>query len=283
MQTALITGATSGLGRATAQGLAAQGWRVIVGGRDRRRTETAVAELRNTTGNDAVEGIVWPLSSRHYVRSAAAEVLAKCERLDVLVNNAATLIKSRRTTHEGLEATFMINYLAPFMLTQLLLDRLRASAPARIINIVSHLHRFVRALDFDDLQSQRGYRPVYGAFAQSKLELMMFTYALARRLQGTGVTANCIDPGLFRTAMTNSPAAPLYIKLARPFLPHSPRRAAATVVHAATAPGLADVSGVCLTHGGEIRTSDASRDEAAQERLWNISLELAELPPENLA
>lgn len=274
-KTVLITGATSGLGKATAHGMARLGYRVVVGGRDARRTEKAVDEIRAASGNNAVEGVVWPLSSRHYVRSAAQDVLTKCDRLDVLINNAATLIKTRRTTHEGLEATFMINYLAPFMLTELLLERLVASRPARIINVGSRTHHFVKAINFDDLQSQQSYRSLHGAFAQSKLALTMFSYELARRLADSGVTVNCVDPGFFRTAMTDSPAAPLYLKLLRPFLPRTPKRAVETVIRAATAPEYAETSGACLGHDGEVETSEASRDREAQARLWDVSVELA--------
>lgn len=276
-RTVLITGATSGLGRATAHGMARLDYRVLVGGRDPRRTDKVVEEIRAASGNADIVPVVWPLSSRHYVRSAAQDVLGKSDRLDVLINNAATLIKTRRTTHEGFEATFMINYLAPFMLTQLLLDRLLQSAPARILNISSRTHQFVKTIDFDDLQSQETYRPLHGAFAQSKLALITFTYELAQRLAGTGVTANCVDPGFFRTAMTESPAAPFYLRLLRPLLLGTPEHAAETVVHAATSPELADISGVSLTRDGEIATSEATRDTAAAARLWDVSMQLSGL------
>jgi NAD(P)-dependent dehydrogenase (short-subunit alcohol dehydrogenase family) len=277
-KTVLITGATSGLGRATAHGMARLGYRVIVGGRSERRCEKVVEEIRAASGNDDIDAVTCPLSSLHYVNRAADIVLEKCDRLDVLINNAATLLQSRRTTHDGLEATFMVNYLAPFMLTLRLLDRLKASAPARILNISSRTHQRADGLNFDDLQSQNSYEPFDGVFVRSKLALTMFTYELARRLEGTGVTANCVDPGFFRTALSDSRAAPLYVKLLRPLLLSTPEYAAETVVRAADSDAYAGVTGICIGRDGEVATSDASHDRETQTRLWDVSMELAALP-----
>lgn len=276
-KTVLITGATSGLGLATAHEMAARGWRVIVGGRTEYRCDEAVEAIRAASGNNDIDAVACPLSSREHVNRAADIVLEKCDRLDVLINNAATLLPSRRTTQDGLEATFMVNYLAPFMLTLRLLDRIKASAPARVLNIASRMHQYADAINFDDLQSLQHYDAFYGAFTQTKLALIMFSYELARRVEVSGVTVNCIDPGLFRTSLSESRAAPFYLKLLRPLLLSSPEHAAETVVAAADSEAYADVTGACIARDGLIETSDASRDRDAQARLWDVSLELAEM------
>ncbi|HET7307994.1 MAG TPA: SDR family oxidoreductase [Gammaproteobacteria bacterium] len=276
-KTVLITGATSGLGLATAHELARRDYRVIVGGRTEYRCDKAVAAIRAASGNDDIDAVACPLSSRDHVNHAADIVLGKCDRLDVLINNAATLLPTRRTTLDGLEATFMVNYLAPFMLTQRLLERMQASVPARILNIASRMHQYVDGINFDDLQSLQNYDAFYGAFTQSKLALIMFSYELARRLEGSGVTVNCIDPGLFRTSLSQSRAAPFYLKLLRPLLLSTPEHAAETVVAAVDSADYAQVTGACIAREGVIETSDASRDREAQARLWDVSLDLAEM------
>src|SRR5512143_3700290 len=182
----LITGGTRGIGRATAIGLAALGARVAITGRDRARAEVAAIEVRTATGNPNVDAFAADLSSQAEVRRLAGEVLDAYPRLDVLVNNVGGYWASRHVTADGLERTFALNHLAAFLLTNLLLDRLRASAPARVVTVSSGAHS-LGTIDFDDLQGERAYSG-QAAYNQSKLATPMFTYELARRLAGTGVT-----------------------------------------------------------------------------------------------
>lgn len=193
-KTVLITGGTGGIGRATAEGLAALGARVAVTGRDPERSRRATAEIAVATGNPAVDAFAADLSSQAEVRRLAAEVLEAYPGLEVLVNNVGGSWSHRHLTADGLERTFALNHLAPFLLTHLLLERLTASAPARVVTVSSGAQRLGR-LDFDDLQSQRDYRG-QRAYCASKLANVMFTFELARRLAGSGVTATVRHPGV---------------------------------------------------------------------------------------
>src|SRR5437773_9548584 len=193
----LVTGGTGGIGKATAIGLAALGARVGTTGRDPARTEAVAAGIRATPGSPAVDAFAADMSAQAGVRHLAALVLDTYPRLDVLVNNAGGFWAHRHVTADGLEHTFALNHLAPFLLTSLLLDRLTASAPARIVTVASAAHAQGR-IDFDDLQGERNYSG-QRAYSQSKLASVMFTYELARRLEGTGVTATVLRPGVVRT------------------------------------------------------------------------------------
>ena len=193
----LVTGATNGIGRATAQALAARGASVIVHGRDRRKAEAAVNDIVEATRNRAVEPIVGDLAELDQVRRMAAEFRARHKQLHVLLNNAGLVAFDRRTTHDGFEAHFGVNHLAPFLLTNLLLDALKSSAPARVVTVASAVHNRGR-IDFDDLQAARSYGGI-GAYANSKLANILFTTELARRLDGAGVTANALHPGVVAT------------------------------------------------------------------------------------
>ena len=193
----LITGGTGGIGKATAIGLARMGARVGIVGRDAARAEAAAADIRSSSGNDAVDVFVADVSAQSEVRRLAAEVLEAYPRLDVLVNNVGGFWAHRHVTADGLEHTFAVNHLAPFLLTNLLLERLEASAPARVVTVSSGAQSMGR-IDFDDLQGARKYSGQQ-AYNQSKLANVMFTYELARRLEGTGVTANVLHPGVTRT------------------------------------------------------------------------------------
>src|SRR5438105_9069144 len=197
-KTVLVTGATGGIGKATAVGLARLGARVGITGRDMARAEAAATDIRAAANNAAVDAFAADLSSQTEVRRLAGEVLDRCPRLDVLVNNVGGFWAHRHVTADGLEHTLALNHLAPFLLTMLLLDRLKASAPATIVTVASGAHTAGR-LDFDDLQSEQKYSG-QRAYNASKLANAMFTYELARRLHGSGVTATVLHPGVVRTA-----------------------------------------------------------------------------------
>jgi NAD(P)-dependent dehydrogenase (short-subunit alcohol dehydrogenase family) len=262
-----VTGATSGIGQETARQLAAMGAAVVVGARDSETGERARAQIAST-GNEPVEVIVGDLSVRDDVRRVATEFRHRFDRLDVLINNAGVDVGNRVTTDDGFELTFAVNYLAPFLLTTSLLDTLRASAPARVLSMVSSGHRGGH-LEFDDLQHERTFSG-QRAYNDSKLALVLFTYELARRLDGSGVTANCVDPGFVRGTSIGQ-TLPLAYKAAgvllMPFM-IAPAKAAAGVAWAASAPDLAGVNGVYLKRGKQATSSKDSRDPDLARRLW---------------
>jgi retinol dehydrogenase-14 len=269
-RTVLVTGATGGIGKATALGLAAMGAHLAITGRDRGRVEAAARELR-AAGGAQVDGFVADLSAQSEVHRLAAEVLERLTRIQVLVNNVGGYWNTRHVTADGLERTFALNHLAPFLLTNLLLDRLTQSAPARVVTVASNAHTMGR-IDFDDLQGAQSYSGAR-AYNQSKLANVLFTYELARRLQGTSVTANALHPGVVRTSFgAEDPARlqRLFVPLIRPFM-KSPARGAATSIHAASAPELHEVSGRYFANSEPRRSSERSYDEAVAARLWQVS------------
>ena len=239
--TVLVTGATSGIGKATALGLATMGAHLAITGRNPQRTESAAREIR-AAGGEQVDVFVADLSSQAEVRRLATEILQQLPRINVLVNNVGAYWDSRHVTADGLEHTFALNHLAPFLLTNLLLERLKQSAPARVVTVASHAQAMGR-MDFDDLQGERSYSGAR-AYNQSKLANVMFTYELAGRLRGTSVTANALHPGVVRTAFgAEDPAGfqRLLIPFLRPFL-KTPAQGAATSIHVASAPDIEPVS-----------------------------------------
>ena len=273
-RTVLVTGGTSGIGRATALGLAAMGAHLAITGRDRERTEDAAREIRGAGGGQ-VDVFVADLSAQSQVRRLAAEVLERLPRIDVLVNNAGGFWNTRHVTADGLERTFALNHLAPFLLTSLLLGRLKRTAPARVVTVSSNVQAHGR-IDFDDLQAERSYSGAR-AYNQSKLANVLFTYELARRLEGTAVTANALHPGLVRTSFgAEDPGAVqrLFVPFVRPFM-KAPARGAATSIQLASAPGLEHVTGRFFAGGKPTRSSERSYDQAAAARLWQVSTELA--------
>jgi retinol dehydrogenase 14 len=275
-RTVLVTGGTGGIGRATAIGLAAMGTHLAITGRDRGSTQDAAGELR-AAGGGQVEVFVADLTSQSQVRRLAEEALQRLSRIDVLVNNVGGHWNTRHVTADGLERTFALNHLAPFLLTNLLLDRLQQSAPARVVTVSSNAHAQGR-IDFDDLQGERSYSGAR-AYSQSKLANVLFTYELARRLPATSVTANALHPGVTRTSFgAEDPGSVqrLLVPLMRPFM-KAPAQGAATSIHLASAPDLEQVTGRYFANSKPKRSSKRSYDEAAAARLWRVSADLVGL------
>jgi NAD(P)-dependent dehydrogenase (short-subunit alcohol dehydrogenase family) len=275
-KTVLITGGTSGIGKATAVAMAAMGANVVITGRNAERGEAAVVEIKGQRTDAAVELILADLSLQSEVRRLAETFLARHDRLDVLANNAG-LVQSKRTeTPEGIETTLAINHLAPFLLTNLLLDRLKESAPGRVITTSSEAQQW-GSMDFSDLQSRRRYRgfPVYG---MTKLANIMFTYELAEQLKGTGVTANCLHPGSVGTNFGQNNRGPmaLFFRTFKPFM-RSPEQGADTLIWLASSPEVEGVSGKYFSDRKEIEAKDIAYDPDARRRLWEISEDLTGL------
>jgi len=276
-RTVLITGGTGGIGKATALGLATMGARVLITGRDRGRGEDTAREIR-AAGAGAVEVYVADLSSQSEVRRLADEVLRRHPRIDVLINNVGGYWNTRHVTPDGLEHTFALNHLAPFLLTNLLLESLENSAAARVVTVSSNAHAMGR-IDLDDLQGERSYSGAR-AYNQSKLANVLFTYELARRLQATSVTSNALHPGLVSTAFgAGDPgrAQRLFVPVLRPFM-QSPARGAATSIHLASTPDLDRVTGRYFAKSKSTKSSKRSYDESSATLLWQASATLVGLP-----
>lgn len=269
----VVTGATSGIGQETAVALAGMGMRLAIVCRNPARGDATVAAIRERTGSTAVTLHRADLGVQADIRRVADELLAACPRIDLLVNNAGIVNLRHETTADGIESVFATNHLAYFLLTLLLLPRLRESAPSRIVNVASDAHRIGR-IDFDDLGHARRYKSmrVYGS---SKLANILFTYELARRLTGSGVTVNCVHPGAVATQLgqNNGRVATMLTRMLAPFF-RTPVQGAATSIRLAIDPTLADVSGRYFANEREKRSSRASYDEAVARRLWDVSAEL---------
>jgi len=269
----LVTGANSGIGKATALGLAKLNATVVIVSRDKDKGEAAQYEVRTLSGNKNIDAMVCDLSSLDSVRELAHDFKGRYKRLDVLVNNAGVFLPKRIQTVDGLEATFATNHLGHFLLTNLLLDLLKNSAPSRIINLTSSAHRGTE-IDFEDLQGEKKYSG-YHAYSQSKLANVLFTYQLAKKLDGTGVTVNCLHPGVVRTGFGKDQAGlmNILVRIGSPFM-MSPEKAAKAAVYLATSPEVQSVNGKHFSKGREEKSSSESYDTASAERLWNVSAEL---------
>ena len=276
-KTVVITGANSGIGKQTALALAEAGAKVVITARDLGKGEAALSTLRAHSPSSLGELVIFDLGDLGEVRSGASQILAICGRIDVLVNNAGLVLSERRESTDGFEATFAINYLGPFLLTTLLMDRLRQSAPARIVNVASTAHKAVRhGLDFDDLQSTKRYRGLE-VYSRSKLATIYFTTELARRLQRTGVTANCLHPGTVATGYGRDGDSGGFLafglKIAAPFL-LTPEQGARTPIYLASSPEIEGVSGQYFVKCKPRLPSKVAQDDAAARRLWQISEDL---------
>jgi retinol dehydrogenase-14 len=273
-RTVLVTGGTGGIGKATAIGLATMGARVGITGRDLARAEQAAAAIRAASGNPAVDVFPADMSSQAEVRRLASAVLDAYPRLDVLVNNVGGFWAHRHPTADGLEHTFALNHLAPFLLTNLLLGRLKASAPARVVTVSSGEQARGR-IDFDDLQGALNYSG-QRAYSQSKLANVMFTNELARRLEGTGVTANSLHPGVVRTNFRAEEQAGFFAVIGgvvRPFL-KTPAQGAQTSIYLASSPDVDGVTGQFFVNRKPKTASKAAYDTGMTARLWQVSADL---------
>jgi retinol dehydrogenase 12 len=297
-KTCVVTGATAGIGEVTARELARSGACVVIVGRSQQRCAWTAEAIRRDTGNPSVEHLVADLSSQAEVRCLARTFLERHRRLDVLVNNAGALFAHRRESIDGIEMTLALNHLAYFLLTGLLLDTLKASAPARVVNVSSRAHEDVPGLDFDDLQARAragsfwGYgqsrfasllftlfapmrHPAFLQYARSKLANLLFTYELARRLEGTGVTVNALHPGFVASRfMAGNGALGWFMRRWARLFAVSAEEGAKTSVYLATSPEVAGVTGKYFAKQKVVASSPASRDEAAARRLWQLSEEL---------
>ncbi len=271
-KTAVVTGASSGLGKEAALGLARAGAMVLLVCRDRGRGEAAAAEIRRRAPAGEVELLVGDLASQRQVRALAGQVRERHQRLDVLINNAAAANSVRRVTEDGLEATIAVNHMAPFLLTQLLHEPLLRGAPSRVVNVSSHTHKWVKAIPWDDLQSERKYQGS-AAYNLSKLMNVLFTTELARRWASTGVTVNCLHPGwplktgLGREATGISGAFDRLTKLCAASAEHGAR----TQLFLATSPDVASVTGAYFVKSKPAQPSPLARDQDAAARLWQQS------------
>ncbi len=275
----VVTGATAGLGQVTAEKLAAMGAEVVVVGRNAEKCATTTDLIKQRTGNQAVSWLLADLSSQHEVRELARQIKNRNTPLHVLVNNAGVIAPKRALSPDGVELTLATNYLGPFLLTNLLLDELKASAPARVINVCSVSHANAD-IDFTDLGYERGYRS-FKAYARSKLALLLFTYELARRLEGTGVTSNAANPGLVWTKLGQHGFSG---KIGQ-WLVHrryrdqsvGPDEGAKTIIYLASSPDVETVTGKYFTDEQESASSPLSHDEQLARQLWDVTTTMVKL------
>jgi NAD(P)-dependent dehydrogenase (short-subunit alcohol dehydrogenase family) len=275
----IVTGANSGIGKETALGLAHTGARVVMVCRNAEKGEAAVEEIRRESGSSQVGLLIADMSSQASVRALAEQILQKYPRLDVLVNNAGGVAPARMLSPDGIEMTLATNHLGAALLTLLLLDLLKASAPARIINVSSEAQLSIR-LDLSDLQfERRKYRGI-AAYGQSKLLMNAFTFGLARRLAGTRVTANCLHPGMVATNIWNINPLPriakLIIAVMKPFMLNS-KKGAAVSLYLATSPEVTEVSGEYFVKCKPAKSNPLSRDPKVMAEIWQCTNKMTSL------
>lgn len=272
----MVTGANDGIGKATALGLANLGATVVMVCRSREQGEAALAEIKQKSGSDYVSLLLADLASQDSIRDLAENFKAQHGALHVLINNAGIISRQRLVTVDGLETQFAVNHLAPFLLTNLLLDVLKSSAPARIVTVASDMHRGAN-IDFDDLQSERSYGPTQ-VYSKTKLANVLFTYELARRLQGTKVAANCLHPGMVATKLlADAIGIPRALMSRTRLMGSSPEKGAKTSIYLATSPALEGVSGKYFIKQKAVESAKVSYDDSLASRLWKVSAELTGL------
>lgn len=271
-KTVLITGATNGIGLETARTLAGMGARLIGVGRNAEKCAAVADQLRRETGNQQIEFLVADLSLPAQVRRVADNVRQQTDHLDVLINNAGMYFAKREESADGIEMTWALNHLNYFLLTDLLLDRLQAAPAARIVNVSSMAHAMTKGINFADVEYKTGYSG-WTVYCQSKLANVMFTYELARRLAGTKVTANALHPGFVDSGFghNNSGLIGTGLALVQKIVAKNPEQGAATSIYLATSPEVAGVSGKYFDNKKAKKSSSASYDVAAQQRLWELS------------
>lgn len=269
----VVTGANAGIGMETARGLAGMGATVVMVCRDRQRGEAAQSEIKQSSGNDAVELMVCDLASQASIRQFAADFKQRHDRLDVLVNNAGVLLRERSLNEDGVESTFAVNHLGYFLATNLLLDVLKKSAPSRIVNVASTAHRYGK-IDIDGWVAGRDYS-AFGAYANSKLANVLFTCELARRLQGTGVTANCLHPGGVGTSLYRG--LPGFLQALIKLVTIGPERGARTSIYLASSLEVEGITGKYFARRRQQKSSGTSHNQEAARRLWEVSEELTGL------
>jgi NAD(P)-dependent dehydrogenase (short-subunit alcohol dehydrogenase family) len=265
----LVTGSTDGIGKATAAELLSQGAAVIIHGKREKEVQVARRELARRSGGEMPDTLIADFSDMHQIRQMAADLISRYSSLHVLINNAGTFQKSRRLTEQGIELTFAVNYLAPFLLTGLLLPLLRKGRPARIVTVASSAHEDVDRIDWDDLPAWHHYR-AWDAYALSKFADITFTYMLARKIAGTGVTANCLHPGVTNTRI---------LKASFPGLSGiPPEEGAQTSVYLALSPRVSAMSGRYFDEKKPVPSSKLTRNRSVQERLWKLAEDLTRDP-----
>ena len=280
-KTVLVTGASSGIGFEASIKIARTGAHVVVVSRDQRRGEEALAAVKSRSASDNVSLLLCDMASMAAVRALAHDFLARHSRLDVPVNNAGSVKGAREVTQDGFEWTFAANYLGHFLLTNLLVDRLRASAPARIVNVSSAGHR-QGTIDFENLQFEKGGYSTLRAYSRSKLAQVLFTRELARRLEGAGVTVNALHPGAVATGIWEKANAPWYARAAiavgKALFMRTPSEGGDRIVYLATSPEVEGLTGGYYEKNRLVEPSRTARDHALGGRLWDESAKLARLP-----
>ena len=270
----LITGANSGIGYATTMGLAKLNANVVMVCRNKERGEPAQKEIIEKTGNKKLDLLLCDLSSLDSIRNLASEFKTKYQNLHVLINNAGVMLSKRELSGDGFEMNFAVNHLAPFLLTNLLLDTLKKSAPSRIINVASAAHKF-GTIDFEDLQSENKKRRFMGIYGDSKLTLMLTSYEFSRRLEGTGVTLNTIHPGVVNTKLGMDRSKPKKGSARRFF--KSPEKGAETSIYLASSSEVEGVTGKYFINKQEQKSSEDSYNEEYARKLWDRSIEMTVL------